>query len=222
MSSVKKILLILSSAVLVSLVLFAVLRTVSLTQRVRTLEGLLDYDQQLYVPLSGEAPDSTRARTAPIDGSKHKVFSVVDGDTIKLETPEGSLPLRVIGIDTPETVHPMKPIEPGGSEASQKATELLEGHTVVIHYDPDPNHGKWDKYGRLLAYLDLPDGRDFGLLMIKNGLARAYPKYPFSRQEAYLAAERTAQQEKAGIWAGQYDPCEPAMSDSEIVDLAPR
>ena len=116
------------------------------------------------------------------------------------------MPIRVIGIDTPETVHPLKPIEPGGPEASQRARELLEGHTVVIHYDPDPNHGKWDKYARLLAYLDLPDGRDFGLLMIQEGLARAYPKYPFSRQQAYLEAEEIAQQNKVGLWVGQADP----------------
>jgi len=213
MRSLKKVVLTLSCAVLVSLLLFTVLRTISLTQRVRTLESVVDYDQELYVPLSVGSVHLVHTKAAPADGSKHKVFNVIDGDTLKLETAEGSLSLRVIGIDTPETVHPLKPIECGGPEASQKARQLLEGQTVVIHYDPDPNHGKWDKYGRLLAYLDLPDGRDFGLLMITNGLARAYPKYAFSREYPYLAAERTAQQEKAGIWAEQYDPCEPTVRD---------
>jgi len=219
MSSPKKVVLTLSCALLLSLVFFNVLRTISLTHRLRTLESLVDYDQELYVPLSGGSTDSVYTKAAPPDGSKHKVLNVIDGDTVKVETAEGSLSLRVIGIDTPETVHPFKPIESGGPEASQKARELLEGSTVVIHYDPNPKHGKWDKYGRLLAYLDLPDGRDFGLLMINAGLARAYPKYPFSRQDTYLAAERTAQQEKTGIWDDRDDPCEPTMSDSEIVDL---
>ena len=57
--------------------------------------------------------DIVQERFAPPDGSKHKVLKVVDGDTVTIETLEGSLTVRVIGIDTPETVHPFKPVEVG-------------------------------------------------------------------------------------------------------------
>ncbi|MBA7474977.1 hypothetical protein ES707_10340 [subsurface metagenome] len=133
---------------------------------------------------------------APPDGGKHRVLNIIDGDTIDIDTTAGDLRVRIIGIDTPETVHPGEPVEPGGPEATARARQLLAGKTVTIHYDPNPDHGKWGKYGRLLAYLELPDGRDFGLVMIREGFSKAYIKYPFSRQLAYLAAEQKTNQAK--------------------------
>jgi len=210
MNSSKKILLVLSFAMLTALVMFAVLRVVTLTRRVQMLENIVNSPQDS--PLS-QSTSIVPEKATPPDGSKHKVLNVVDGDTITIETADGNLTVRVIGIDTPETVHPFIAPELGGQEASDRARELLESKTVEIHYDPDPKHGKWGKYNRLLAYLDMPDGRDFGLVMIQEGFARAYPKYPFSRQEIYLEAEQVAQQNKVAIWAGQTDPCEPIMSN---------
>lgn len=210
MDSRKKILLTLSSALLTALVVFTVLRVVTLTRRVQTLENIVN---SLPEPPLSQSTNFVQDKSAPPDGSKHKVLNVVDGDTIKIETAEDSLTVRVIGIDTPETVHPFKPVESGGPEASGRAKELLEAQIVTIHYDPDPKHGKWGKYKRLLAYLDLPDGRDFGLLMIQKGFARAYPKYPFSRQELYFEAEQIAKTNKVGVWAGKPDPCEATISN---------
>ncbi|MCH7559255.1 MAG: thermonuclease family protein [Planctomycetes bacterium] len=198
MNSNKKILVVLVSAVLTALLIFCSLRVVSLSQRLEVLENIIKAEQ---VSSLSETPILHEEKTAPPDDSKHEVLSVIDGDTITIGTTAGSLKVRVIGIDTPETVHPFKPVEVGGQAASDKARELLEGQTVVIHYDPDPEHGKWGKYKRLLAYIDLPDGRDFGLVMIQEGFARAYPKYPFSRQESYLKAEEIAKHNKTNIWA---------------------
>jgi len=204
----KNISLVLFSAVLTGLVIFSALRVVTLTQRVQTLENIIHSYQVPSLSTPSLSSDLKRTKTAPLNDSKHNVLRVIDGDTIEIETEEGSLKVRIIGIDTPETVHPFKPVEFYGPEASQKAKELLEGQTVVIHYDPDPKHDKWDKYKRLLAYIDLPDGRDFGLVMIQEGFARAYPKYPFSRQESYLKAEEIAKHNKTGIWTEHPDPCE--------------
>jgi endonuclease YncB( thermonuclease family) len=203
MKTIKKISLAFSCTVFVALLMFSFVRIIKLNQRVRTLENIVYSPQELSLAPS---TDLVQVKTAPPDGSQHKVLSVVDGDTIRIETAEGSLSVRIIGIDTPETVHPYKPVESGGYEASDRAKELLENQIVTIHFDPDPKHDKWDKYKRLLAYLDMPDGRDFGLIMVTEGLAKAYPKYPFSRQETYLEAEKIAQQSKIGIWAEQTDP----------------
>ncbi|MBA7615444.1 hypothetical protein ES703_22725 [subsurface metagenome] len=135
-------------------------------------------------------------KTAPPDASKHKVLNIIDGDTIDIETTTGFLRVRIIGIDTPETVHPGEPVEPGGPEATARARQLLGGKTITIHYDPNPDHGLWGKYGRLLTYLELPDGRDYSLVMIQEGFSKAYIKYPFSRQAAYLRAEQKTRQPK--------------------------
>ena len=135
-------------------------------------------------------------KTAPPDGSKHRVLDIIDGDTIDIDTAAGELRVRIIGIDTPETVDPGKPVEPGGPEATARARQLLAGKTVTIHYDPNPDHGKWGKYGRLLAYIEMPDGRDYGLVMIQVGLSKAYIKYPFSRMLAYSRAEQKTNQHK--------------------------
>jgi len=208
MNAAKKILLVLSLSAITSLAMFAVLRVVVLTGRVAQLENIVNSRQE---PSVSQSAGSIHDRIAPPDGTKHKVSQVVDGDTLKIETESGPVTVRIIGIDTPETVHPFKPVELGGQDASDKAKELLEGQIVTIHYDPDPKHGKWDKYQRLLAYLDLPDGRDFGLVMIQGGFTKAYPDYPFSRQELYLEAEQVARQEKVGLWAVQIEPNKPVL-----------
>lgn len=136
----------------------------------------------------------------PADGSLLLVVRVVDGDTVVLSWAAGEVVVRVIGIDTPETVHPSKGVEPWGPEASARARVLLNVPSVVVEYDADPEHDRRGTYGRLLAYLRLPDGRDFGRVMIEEGLARSYAKYPFSRSGVYAAAERRARLSGAGMW----------------------
>jgi micrococcal nuclease len=74
---------------------------------------------------------------------------VVDGDTLRIGTDNAPIKVRVIGIDTPETMYPGRPVEAFGPEATERAREVLDGRKVRIHYDPDPGHDTWDKYGRL-------------------------------------------------------------------------
>lgn len=183
MSTPKKVILALCGSVLVAATLFNTLRLTTLSRQV---QGLQDAIRVPAPDVVYEPSAPTAGRQSPADGTAHKVLRVVDGDTAEIDTYTGPLKIRVIGIDTPETVHPSKPVEQGGPEATARARELLEGQTVVIHYDPDPKHDRWDKYGRLLVYLELPDGRDFGLAMVTEGHAIVYTKYPFSRQASYL------------------------------------
>ncbi len=195
----KQVALALCLAVLTAGLLFSSIRVIMLTGRVERLEsarsrqGSISFPRRRYVTYPA-------AQIAPADWSHHKVLQVIDGDTILIDTAQGPLKLRVIGIDAPETMHPARPIEPYGPEASARARELLEGQEVQVQYDPDPSHGKWGKYARLLAYIELPDGRDFGLVMISEGLARTYTEYPFSRMQRYLAAEAEAHKAGQGLW----------------------
>ena len=139
-------------------------------------------------------------------------MAVVDGDTAKIEFEGETISMRIIGIDTPETVHPSRPVEPYGPEATVTARELLEGKTVTLEYDADPEHDRFGRYGRLLVYLRLEDGSDFGKLMVADGFARAYPKYPFSRSKEYLAVEAVAKKAKKGLWG--LEPAVP-LADSK-------
>jgi micrococcal nuclease len=194
----KKACLAISLSVTLSLALFAFLRVISVTKHIRSLEAAVFAGQVTdHAQSSYSMPVPVAKKPTPKDGSTLKILRVVDGDTVEIETETGPLKVRIIDIDTPETVHPFKPVEPGGPEATERAKELLTDLDIILHYDPDSRHDTWDKYNRLLAYLELPDGRDFGLVMVQEGLAKVYTKYPFSRQEHYLmAAPKDAMKDK--------------------------
>ena len=79
---------------------------------------------------------------------------VVDGDTIIVRIEGKEERVRLIGVDTPETVHPKKSVEYFGKEASEFTRKMVEGKKVILEYDWQ----RRDKYGRLLAYVYLEDG----------------------------------------------------------------
>lgn len=129
-----------------------------------------------------------------------RVKDVVDGDTLKVELGSQTETIRVIGIDTPETVHPTKPVECFGREASDKAKNILNGTTVTVV--KDSSQGERDKYGRLLAYVILEDGKDFGEEMIRSGHAYEYTyDEAYKNQAIYKEAETAASNNGVGLWA---------------------
>ncbi len=129
------------------------------------------------------------------------VVKVVDGDTVDVRFDDGSLErLRLIGMDTPEVVDPRKPVQCYGREASGHAHELLDGQAVSI--ETDPSQGDRDKYGRLLAYLYLPDGTSFAQAMIADGYAHEYTyRLPYAYQADFRAAQQAAIENGLGLWA---------------------
>ena len=200
----KKSAIAIAAAVIAAASIFSSLQVVSISQRVAVLEqsrlALRSIDAVSVPVLPRSRPE---VRVEPLDGSSHEIEFVVDGDTAKIRFQEEMISMRIIGIDTPETVHPSRPVEPYGPEATARARELLQGKTVTLEYDADPDHDRFGRYGRLLVYLRLEDGRDFGKLMVEEGFARAYPKYPFSRSKEYLAVEAVAKEAKKGLWGSQ-------------------
>jgi len=128
------------------------------------------------------------------------VSSVVDGDTVKVNIGGTVETLRLIGIDTPETVDPRKPVQCFGVEASNKAKELLTGKSVRL--EADSTQGERDIYGRLLRYVFLGDGRNFNKLMIEQGYAYEYTyNTPYKYQTEFKQAESYARTNKLGLWA---------------------
>ena len=130
----------------------------------------------------------------------YQVVKVVDGDTISVNMDGKTETLRLIGINTPETVDPRKPVECFGKEASDKAKQLLTGKKVRL--GNDATQGERDKYQRLLRYVWLEDGTFFNKLMIGEGYAYEYTyNTPYKYQEEFKQAEVDARTTKKGLWA---------------------
>jgi len=105
---------------------------------------------------------------------RHIVTRVVDGDTQILD---GHERVRLIGVDTPETKHPNKPVEYYGKEATAFTKKMLQGKTVRLEFDQANAHK--DKYKRALAYVFLWDGTFLNTEIIKQGYGFAYTRFPF-------------------------------------------
>jgi endonuclease YncB( thermonuclease family) len=129
------------------------------------------------------------------------VLRVVDGDTVDVRFDDTRTErLRLIGIDTPEVVDPRKPVQCFGREASAHAHELLDGQSVAVELDP--SQGQRDIYGRLLAYIWLPDSRNFGEVMIADGYAHEYTyDQPYAYRDEFRAAQDLAMANQAGLWS---------------------
>lgn len=168
-----------------------------------------DDDQSREGGSDGQKRSSTGSKDGESSSTKlYRVIRVVDGDTVMVDI-NGGESVRVIGIDTPETVHPDEPVECGGPEASAAAKELLSGKRVAVVFDE--SQGRRDKYDRLLAYLDIPDVGDFGKAMLRAGHAEEYTyDTAYDRRPAYLAAERNARNAGKANWASCAQTPEPA------------
>ncbi len=102
------------------------------------------------------------------DSATVQVVRVIDGDTIQVCCVFGDrVKVRYIGVDTPETHHPMRGVEPYGKEAAEANRKLVDGKTVRLEFDVEQR----DRYGRLLAYVYLEDGTFVNAWLVENGYA---------------------------------------------------
>ena len=130
------------------------------------------------------------------------VLRVVDGDTLVVQVDGRKERVRLLGVDTPETVHPNKPVEYFGKEASAFTKRMAEGKDVRLEADPENNDK--DRYGRLLRYVWLPNGKLLNLLIVQEGYGHAYTRFPFTRMEEFRQAEREARELGRGLWGGEH------------------
>lgn len=131
-------------------------------------------------------------------GASVLVTSVVDGDTIHVGRGWRRATVRFIGVDTPETVHPDKPVQYYGPEATEFTRKSLEGRWVRLEFEPGD---RIDAYARLLAYVVLEDGTLFNRELVRLGYARAYTRFRFRYGEDFRQAQRAAQEGCLGLWA---------------------
>ena len=139
-----------------------------------------------------------RAATAP-----YRVVDVFDGDTIAVTRGSGAPEtVRLLGVDTPETHHPRKPVQCYGPEAAAYTTRRLFGEVVQLEDDVE----RHDIYGRRLAYVYL-DGKNYERELLRKGYARLLviePNHAHARD--MLDDELNARAHHVGLWAA----CEPS------------
>ena len=139
------------------------------------------------------------------------VKRVVDGDTLRLR--DGNR-VRLIGVDTPETKHPRKPIQYYGPEAYRFTKREMEKRLIRLETDRPLR----DRYGRVLAYVyRQPDLFFLNAELVRQGYARAYTRYPFQRKAEFVRLERDARRNRRGLWAKADDTsgAEPAKRDAQ-------
>ncbi len=144
-------------------------------------------EEMLRRPHAGK-PSNSPGRKAEY----RTVKRVVDGDTIILD---GRERVRLIGVDTPETKHPQKPVEYFGREASAFTRKMVQGKRVRLEFDPANTHiGHKDRYKRTLAYVFLEDGTFLNAEIVKQGYGHAYTRFPFKFLDEFRRLELEARE----------------------------
>lgn len=129
-----------------------------------------------------------------------KIIRVVDGDTLQVQTTAGKESVRLIGVDTPETVHPSKPDECFGKEASDYTKGVLPKETQVkLLLDVQEK----DRYGRTLAYVyRASDNLFINAELLAHGYGKALAIKPdVAHSVEFSALEAEAREKRAGLWA---------------------
>lgn len=130
----------------------------------------------------------------------YKVVNVVDGDTIDVEKNGETTRVRLLGINTPESVDPRRTVECFGQEASDYTKEELTNSNVSL--ETDPSQSLYDKYGRILAYVYESDGQMINRKLIANGYAYEYTyDNPYKYQAEFKSLQSLAKNEKRGLWS---------------------
>ncbi len=129
----------------------------------------------------------------------YKVNYIYDGDTISILYKSRQKTIRLLGIDTPETVDPRKPIQCFGEQASLKTKELLNNRSVSLVFNL--NREQKDKYNRYLGYVYRDDGLDINKYLIEHGYAKEYTYgKSYDRQKEFRKIEKQAKEKSIGLW----------------------
>jgi micrococcal nuclease len=140
------------------------------------------------------APAPAAVEFPAAGGEEAPLVRVVDGDTIRVRRRGEDIPVRLLRIDTPERG------QRGFGEATEALRRLLGRGAVRIEFE-HPGREERDRYGRLLAYVHAPDGRNAGVEMVRLGHSRFYDRFGRGRlAAAFEAAQEEARRNGAGLW----------------------
>jgi micrococcal nuclease len=159
-----------------------------------TLEAGSTSHREAHVGISEQSRESPSAIS-----EKRLVSHVIDGDTIVVSPNEK---VRLIGVDTPETVHPKRAAQCFGKDAKEFTRSLVERQIIRLVLDESNaarNHK--DRYGRTLAYVYFDDGTMLNAELIRRGYAHAYTRFPFRYIVEFRELERMARSQAVGLWS---------------------
>lgn len=180
------------------------------------------------VAAAGATPSGQNGRAGAFVHSG-TVTRVVDGDTLAVRLTSGTTErIRLIGVDTPERGVCFT------SQATAQTRRLALAKRVVLR--GDATQDTRDRYGRLLAYVWLPGGKDLGYQLVVGGYAKVYVyRSAFERLSAYRNAEAAAKKSATGQWKAcaasapvatpaatchpSYSPCLPVVGDLDCADI---
>ena len=156
----------------------------------------------LMPSVGASSPPRPPATTLTVPGVAARVARVVDGDTLKASVAGRTETVRVIGLDTPESVKPGTPIECFALRATAEAQRLLPVG-AAIRLEPDPTQAKRDRYGRLLAHVWLADRTLYAERMVRGGFGihDIYGGVPSIYARRLAAAEEAARTDQRGLWS---------------------
>jgi len=136
------------------------------------------------------------------DGRTFRVVHVVDGDTLDIDHPDGQYDttrVRLLGVDTPEKANENNAAMYYADEATAFVQDLAEGRRVAIHLDEVGDVR--GKFGRLLAYVELPDGSILNERIVLEGYGYADTRFPHRDYTRYIELQNQARRLQEGLWA---------------------
>jgi endonuclease YncB( thermonuclease family) len=134
-------------------------------------------------------------------GQRFSVVHVIDGDTLELDARDAGSPatrVRLLGIDAPEATSRDAPAMFYARRATERLRILANGRQVTVYLDEAGRHR--GRYGRLLAYLEMPDGRFLNEVLLAEGCAYADRRFRHSYYQKYRQLEATARAMGQGLW----------------------
>lgn len=152
---------------------------------------------------------------AKIPTGTYQVIEFNDGDTIVVDMGGYSETIRFIGVDTPETHDPRKPIQCFGYAASEFTKNLIGDGPVRL--EADPTNSNRDRYDRLLRYIYNDDGVLVNGEIIRQGYGFAYTSFPFQHSQQFKDYERQARAQNLGLW----NECKPTLSVEGYISSNP-
>ncbi len=174
-------------------------------------EEWAQYQKQLKL-LKQFVPTPTPQVLAVTDDKMWLVTKVIDGDTIEIDFEGIKDTVRLLGIDTPETKDPRKPVQCFGKDASAKTTELLKNRLVRL--ESDPSQSNRDIYKRLLRFVFRDDGLFVNKYLVEEGFAfeYTYKSNPGKYQEDFMEAQTLAREQGKGLWGLNICPNDPRVT----------
>jgi endonuclease YncB( thermonuclease family) len=142
-----------------------------------------------------------RADREKYHGQSFRIVKVIDGDTLDLDVPDGRFPhtrVRLWGVDTPETHKPDTPVQHFGPESRRFTRDSCLGKQIRLELEP--HRGTRGRYGRLLAWVYLPDGRLLNRVLIEKGFAYADPRYEHHLLREFRQLQIESMEARRGLW----------------------